>query len=630
MSADAAPDAPRKTDRSPGRTSGAPLVVHVSPLAARLLLPAAAYLAGFIALTWPWTRGFSIAFWCDTGDGYQNVWNLWWVRTAVLSGRSPWFTPLLHAPGGTSLLGHTLNPFNGFAGIPLAAAGLSLVQAHNAIVAFSFIAAGVTTFWLAMDLTGGAVAGSLVGGFAFTFSSFHLAHAQGHLQLVSVEWLPLFLLAWTRMLRQPSAGRGVAAAVALWLVLLCDYYYLFYAGLTAGLMLAWTAGRQAPVVYACRLIASGSPRAIRSRLRLRRWRSMASRARAAKTQAAAWPSRRWQQSTAARVWTPALVAFTLVALATCGPTVLPLLRMDLLGAHSAALFSADLLGPFVPGGHWWGRRWTAAVWSRLPCNANESSVYLGASVLLLAAAGLRWSTRPGRWFWAAVAGLFLLLSLGPVLQVDGRAVSYRLMPYALLERMLPPLRVSGMPVRMIVMTTLATSLLAACGTAAVLGRARRTWPRVGIGAAIAAALLLDLWPAPLPTAPVAVPEWVTRLRDLPGPGAMVDLSDTDPGWELYYQTVHHRPMAFGYVSRVERAVRDRDAALLAAVDAGRWADVRDRFGVRYVVTGGVERPPARGVVYGSAGRRIIDLRDAADTLGVVPVGVERRLLVVPG
>ena len=169
--------------------------------AAPFWIPALLYLAIFLILNPGFLTHFSTHFAFSGPDGFQNIWNLWWVDRSVSGGHLPWHTTLLHHPFGTTLLGHTLNPFNGFIAIPLLKV-LTLVQTYNLIVLFSFVFGGVTAFWLCRAMTG-SLAGSLVGGAVFTFSSFHVAHASNHLQLVALEWIPLFLLCWIRS--SPSA-----------------------------------------------------------------------------------------------------------------------------------------------------------------------------------------------------------------------------------------------------------------------------------------------------------------------------------------------------------------------------------------------------------------------------------------
>ena len=62
-------------------------------------------------------------------------------------------------------------------------------------------------------------AASLLSGFMFTFSNFHFMHAQGHMQFVALQWLPLFLLSWFMLLNKPSTVNAIFAALALFLVI---------------------------------------------------------------------------------------------------------------------------------------------------------------------------------------------------------------------------------------------------------------------------------------------------------------------------------------------------------------------------------------------------------------------------
>ena len=75
-----------------------------------------AVLAGFsiltVIMTWPVIRYFGNAIPGDGFDGWQNYWNLWWVKQALLVEQTnPFFTTYLDAPSGVSLLFHTLNIF---------------------------------------------------------------------------------------------------------------------------------------------------------------------------------------------------------------------------------------------------------------------------------------------------------------------------------------------------------------------------------------------------------------------------------------------------------------------------------------------------------------------------------------
>lgn len=135
-----------------------------------------------------------------------------------------------------------MSPFNGFPAIVLSRF-LTAVAVYNVIVTFSFVAGGVTAFILAYYLTA-AYWPSIAAGFIFTFSNYHFTHAQGHLQLVSLEWIPLFVLLWFKLLSKPTIRIAVGAALVLFLVILCDYYYFFYSVITGVVTVLWYMGRQ--------------------------------------------------------------------------------------------------------------------------------------------------------------------------------------------------------------------------------------------------------------------------------------------------------------------------------------------------------------------------------------------------
>jgi hypothetical protein len=49
----------------------------------------------------------------DGFDGWQNYWNLWWVKEALVGlVANPFHTDLLYYPEGPSLYFHTLNGFS--------------------------------------------------------------------------------------------------------------------------------------------------------------------------------------------------------------------------------------------------------------------------------------------------------------------------------------------------------------------------------------------------------------------------------------------------------------------------------------------------------------------------------------
>ena len=499
-----------------------------------VLAPLAIYLLAFLVLTFPAVLRLGTHLLGDEGDALANLWAIWWVGEALGKlHRIPFHTDVLHHPHGITMLPQVIGlPFNGLLALPLRP-WLTLEQAYNVVVLFSFAVGGLTAFWLAHHFTR-AWGPSLVAGAVFTFANYHFAHPQQHLNLVALEWLPLFLLLVFRALERPGFGRGVAAGASLALVTLCDLYYAFYCSLAVAVILAWSLARR----------------------------------------------------TLRREHLKALAGFAFVASLTIVPlfgSIAWLSKRDpLLGAHVANEYSLDLLAPFVPGGHWRFHRWTAGYWSRLPGNVDESSVHMGLSVLTLAGYAV-WRRRDfagndAMGAWVAIGLSFAILGLGPALQVAGRQITGEWLPYAWLTRAVPPLALSGMPVRMIVMAQLAVALLAAWSL-------RSLWrtPRGRAAASVLVGLaIFEYLPAPIPTTRLETPGYVAFLASVPEPAAVLD-GYSSFSHALLWQTRHEKKMGFGYVSRVPASVAKRDAQLSQAAWDGDWAQVRGRYGFTHVV-----------------------------------------------
>lgn len=503
------------------------------------LLPAAIYFVFFAIFTFPWIAHFSNHFMLDGGDGLQNVWNIWWVHKAIIGlHQNPYFTNYLHYPEGISLVPQTLNIFNGLVGIPLQALGLSLIQTVNTMVIFSFVMGGVTMFWLTKYLTKSYVIG-LVGGFLFTFSSYHFAHAIGHLQLVSLEWIPLFLLAWLVLLERPTYLKAVLASLALTLVVSCDYYYFFYSVIAAVVLLGW--------------------KLLRHEIKLTRHNL------------------------------EIFGLFGLVCLVIIGPLVGALLWLNhhdpLAGFHPAINLGMDLLAPFLPGAVWkWG--WlTKWYWMRPTTIPAETSVYLGLSTLIPLAASViyRHKNRLGEAItvWWIILGGFFLMSLGPRLWFDGSLHKHIKLPYAVAAKLFPPLQISGVPVRMVVMVGI-SAIIITCLTLAKTIKHQETLHLVC--ALLIGVATIELFPNHLPLTPPAYPPYVLAIQALPAGSTIIDdAADTAPD-ALFYQTIHQKPMAFGYVTRTTQSVDSRDFLIFADIEQNRQNLICPDFHIRYLAT----------------------------------------------
>lgn len=487
----------------------------------------------------------------DDGDTITNVWNIWWIQQSIFDlHQLPFQTAYLHYPHGVTLLGHTLSLANAVPGAILKQF-LGIVPAFNLLVIASFIIGGLTAFWLCWRFSKSYV-GSLLGGFIYTFSSYHFAQATGHLNLEAIQWIPLFLLAWISYLEKPSWPRGLGAAGALLLVFFTDYYFFLYCFLAGAILFGWQAARRRNIWWL--------------------WRE------------GGWPS---------------VAAFVLPVITVTLPLVLALQRLEqtgrLIGNHVPEEFSMDLLAPIIHGGWWRFSNLTKGFWSHLPVPIGEASVYLGISVLILLGLRIIWRKKLAgspMAVWWIMFGFFYAVALGPVLHIWGQAYpltvsGQSVMPYALLGKIIHPMQVSGVPTRMMLMAILSAAVLTAAVWPVLW---RRRWGQIA-ATILAGVLIIDCLPQSMPATPLSTPGAVAAARDLPAGHGVLDLQnnfsydlDTKSFSALYYQTIHEQPMAFGIIARTPHYTDEQDNRMRSLVENDRYRTLCEEYNIRYVLT----------------------------------------------
>ena len=544
-----------------------------------------AYLLLTLGMTYPLVRSLLTSLPGDGFDGWQNYWNLWWVRHALIDlGLNPLFCPLMDYPAGADLIFQTINLFNTWT-LPIQLAG-GTIAAYNAVVLFSFAVSGLGGYLLARYVVRGRSAWpAWIAGLVFTFSPFHFAHLLGHMQVFSMEWLPFYVLyllkatetaapAMARAVQAQDVGQTsvvsnassrqdaktakptralvlalrslrlgernvLLAALFLALASLCDWYNLLYALLFTGL-------------YGLYLLAR-------------------------------------RHLTWSRVGTFAgigLVGFVILS-PYLGPMIRDASRSNYMmpGAGDAYQYSADLLAFFAPNEMHplWGppmRKWS----DRLTTTISERLVFAGYAPLLLAGYALWRSRRAGFHtrrthassagatggaagygnppyekttcpsFWALSALFFAVLALGPALHVAGQlwpAPHGLPLPYLWLVNWVPFMKISRSVSRFDAMVMLTLGVGAALGLAAIEDRVRR-WRRAPIvlGLVVTALICFEFLPAPYRMTPPDTPDFYRAVAADPQQYAILPVPlDWDRPQYLLDQTVHGKPLTSAYTSR---------------------------------------------------------------------------------
>jgi len=484
------------------------------------------FLVVALAFTWPLPLNMSdrvVA--TGSGDIWQHLWNIWWVRFSLLDLHSlPYNTSLLFYPTGANLFFHALDPLDGYISIPFQLI-FGLVAAFNLVILFQITLAGWATYLLASYLTGNRRAG-LVAGIIYACSPLESRLITlGQLELTSIEWIPLFIFAFIKSFDRNQPGRGVwvwriLSALCLVVLALVSWYYLLYAFLLGGL-------------YGLYLL-------FRER---KGWRER---------------------------WAATLLNLGLV-FGGAGLPVLPLLVATLKAAGSGTtsqpIFtviynSATLKGFLTPG--------PSALWGLFGSSDNHEfrGNFLGFIALGLAWCGLVTGYKKN-WFWVLVAAVFGLLALGPVLHLSfnpdwtpqtiegGPSLPGRLLYN------LPFGNIARVPLRFGLVTFLALAVLAAFGLnwleSKLFRRPVKFLPaRWGgwLPAALAGLLVfLEFFPGIRPLIDTAVPAVYTQLaaESSWNDFAVLETPDRDDASiiskAMYYQTVQGHPMVGGYLSR---------------------------------------------------------------------------------
>lgn len=323
-------------------------------------------------------------------DPWMNVWHLDWVRSAVLAGKSPFFADGLHWPLGAELYWHTLSPAKSLWGLVLVP-WVGAAAAYNLVIFSTFILTGMTSFWLFADVLrrqgarhSEAALAAFVGASIFNFSRYHLCHAVAHMNLASLEGLPLYLFFFFRTLETGRRRDLVGAALSAGYVALCDFYYVYYLAL---LSVSWVA--------------------------LRVWRTGPLLSRDLLK----------HEEVRRSLWIGALAAVA------CLPAVLPLL-MHLRPAalplhHGDSDYPADPILLVMPDGlSLWQSVLPSAIARPLSklqngiLNEPEGGLFLGAGAVFLSVVAIR-ARLADVGVWWRIAACFAVLSLGTHLHVGG-------------------------------------------------------------------------------------------------------------------------------------------------------------------------------------------------------------------
>ena len=466
------------------------------------------YVALTLVMTFPLALSWRSSLPAGSGDIWQNYWNFWWWKQCLLNGWNPLHSPLLFHPFGADLVFHTHSPLNQIVAMPVNLL-LGEAAAYNFCLFVALTLSGFGTYLLVRELTGSASSG-LLAGLVFAYFPQTVEQTLEHLNLFSLQFIPLTLFYLLRWSRSQQLAHALAFGACFGLNALASWHL----GLKLLLLVApWTA------VLAWR--------------NKHRWRAFLGHAFAAATLA------------------------TLLVL----PLVAPMIALIGEGADyfvkDPVPRGIDLSYVFTPP--YANPVLGSLITSRYLERAYQASgfvCYLGIVPLALAAIGM-WRQGHRAAPWAAVFVAGVVLALGSQLLWNGTRYESVTLPFAALRwfPFLENLRVAN---RFLILASLALGVLVGFGWHSL--KRKPVW-----ALPLAAALLLAEYSwLPFPLRQVDHSQLLERISERPG--AVLDIPFHQRNRSVHNmvaQTVHGRPISGGYLSsyppEIEMAIQDEPA-----------------------------------------------------------------------
>ena len=472
------------------------------------LLLGASYVALALIATYPLVVNFTR---CVPGGAYGDVWQFinqfWWFKKALIEqGVNPYFDPYMFYPSGVSLASTTLTPFNTLLSVPLQLV-FDLPTTYNLLFLLTFVMTGYGTFALAEYLIQDrwAAFGSSI---IFTFSPYRLMRGFGHLNLLTTQFIPLYILFLFKTLRTRRVKDAVLAGVFLALVGLSSEVYLLQIVLLSLILapaLMWWAGvEKQSFATLIRPLLAGSG------------------------------------------------VFLILALPFYYQTLLLICSGDAnleLPLWYVSMNSADLMAFFTPNpSSSLYASISSAVYSHIAAYPVETAVFPGYVTIGLAMPALLARRSRETYLWTVVALIFGGLSLGPELHISGMPILD--LPY---KTTIYPIMPFYIPSRFSVTYLVAISILAGYGFTRLLAK-RAPRLRHLTCAALCLLIFAESTIIPYPLSATTAPKIYYEMRDDEEMYALMEVpispSPVPIGRYLYYQTIHQKPIIGGWVSRL--------------------------------------------------------------------------------
>lgn len=185
------------------------------------------YLLPGVVLTWPLIGRMSSGLYGFGNDNWGGIWYAQWIHRAFWGPERSTFSPDLMFPQGYTVDPRYIQPYDRVMDILFGGIAHGLFV-YNLLTLLTFPMAGLAMYALARSLTQNRPA-SVVAGFLYTITPFHLAMATQYPPMAAVYVAPLFVLALIGMFRHRRLRDAFWVGAAMAVVWATSYYYGWFA-----------------------------------------------------------------------------------------------------------------------------------------------------------------------------------------------------------------------------------------------------------------------------------------------------------------------------------------------------------------------------------------------------------------
>jgi hypothetical protein len=465
------------------------------------------YFVVAVIMTWPLARQMKTHLPGGSHDTLVHYWNGWWAQQSLKAGHSPYYSPNLYYPQGMSLVYHNFAWFSILTWSVLEPFAGGFI-AYNLSILINLTLCGLTAFLLAYELTDNKVA-AFVSGLIYQSWPFRL-YQLDHPNLISTQWIPLFLMFLMRTFKRRKWYDGVLTGV-----------FLVLTGYTR-----WQQLIPATIVGSIYFL-SVLPR----------------------------------QHTKWRRWLPSLLLGVLVVVMALAPPFLMLMRQqrtapaEVVQEDEEVSMQTDLLAYVTPSRDHpvLGPLTESAYEQYYPerSDPRRFPAYIGMVPLIFALWGI-WASRRGGIPWIAMALVLMMLALGPVLRFNGQTYANVPMPYDLASR-LYIVRLLRVPDRFNMFLALPVAMLAAYGLTDLgfylQGRIR--WTKPAVMGLLGFIILFEYLQVPTPVREPHQSQFYHQLKNEPDDFAVLNLPISALASKRYMfaQITHQHPIVQGKTPR---------------------------------------------------------------------------------